>query len=186
MNNKESILNKINKLINKYNNISIDEKIKLLHVKAVDTNNLYICLYDFDKVGLFRKVNYKGNLFCQYNYNYIDVYCGVDTDNVAIYVSRTLSPIEKWYKKKEKIQIYGEEYNATCKIDSAINICAFKLMMYHDGIIDDSNCNIILSSEILGIIDYANRYYKIEEKQSKKQKILEIKREIKEIGVKGN
>ena len=172
MDNKESILNKINKLINKYNNISIDEKIKLLHGKIVDTNNLYICLYDFDKVGLFKKVNYRGNLFCQYNYNYIDIYCGVDTENVAIYISRTLSSIEKWYRKKETIQIYGEEYSATCKIDSAINICAFKLMMYHEGIINDSNINLILSSEIPEMLKYAYEYFNIEEK---KQKCLNIK-----------
>ena len=163
MDNKESILNKINKLIDKYNNISENDKLKIVNDKLIDAENLYICLYDDDKVGLFKKKNYRNEIVP--NYNYLDIYCGVDTNNVAIYISRTLSSIEKWYRKKETIQIYGEEYSATCKIDSAINICAFKLMMYHEGIISDSNINMIFSSEIPEIINYAYSYFNVSGKQ---------------------
>ena len=162
MDSKERILIKINKLIEKYNSIS-DDKMSLVQDKVLDTENLYICLYDEDKVGLFKKNNYRNEIVP--NYNYLDIYCGVDTNNVAIYISRTLSSIEKWYRKKETIQIYGEEYSATCKINSAYNLESFKLMMYHEGIISDSNINMIFPSEISEMINYAYSYFNVSGKQ---------------------
>lgn len=151
MNNKESILNKINKLIDKYNNISENDKVKIVSDEVIDTENLYICLYDENRIGLFKKENY----------NYVDIYIGVDTDNVAVYVSKILTSYEKWYNNGEKIQIDGREYSATCRINSAFNLEGFKLMMYHEGLINDSNIRLIFSSEISEMLKYAYEYFNI-------------------------
>ena len=165
MNNKESILNKINKLVDKYNGVSKDDKIKIMSDKVIDTENLYICLFDDDKVGLFKKKNYRNKIVS--NYNYLDIYCGVDNHNVAIYINSMLSRREKWYNSGEKIQVDGKDYFATCKINSAYNLDSFKLMMYHEGIINDSNINLIFSSEIPEMLKYAYEYFNIEEKNQK-------------------
>lgn len=162
MDSKERILIKINKLIEKYNSIS-DDKMSLVQDKVLDTENLYICLYDEDKVGLFKKNNYRNEIVP--NYNYLDIYCGVDTNNVAIYLSTILTSREKWYNNGEKIQVSGEDYFATCKINSAYNLESFKLMMYHEGIISDSNINMIFSSEIPEMINYAYSYFNVSGKQ---------------------
>ena len=140
MDNKESILNKINKLIDKYNNISENDKLKIVNDKLIDAENLYICLYDEDQVGLFK-------------------------NNVAIYLSTILTSREKWYNNGEKIQVDGKDYFATCKINSAYNLESFKLMMYHEGIINDSNINMIFSSEIPEMINYAYSYFNVSGKQ---------------------
>ena len=155
MDSKERILIKINKLIEKYNSIS-DDKMSLVQDKVLDTENLYICLYDEDKAGLFKKKNYRNEIVP--NYNYLDIYCGVDTNNVAIYLSTILTSREKWYNNGEKIQVDGEDYFATCKINSA-------LMMYHEGIISDSNINMIFPSEISEMINYAYSYFNVSGKQ---------------------
>lgn len=162
MDSKERILIKINKLIEKYNSIS-DDKMSLVQDKVLDTRNLYICLYDDDKVGLFKKKNYRNEIVP--NYNYLDIYCGVDTNNVAIYLSKILTSCEKWYNNGEKIQVDGKDYFATCKINSAYNLESFKLLMYHEGIISDSNINMIFSSEIPEIINYAYSYFNVSGKQ---------------------
>ena len=162
MDSKERILIKINKLIEKYNSIS-DDKMSLVQDKVLDTRNLYICLYDEDKVGLFKKNNYRNEIVP--NYNYLDIYCGVDNHNVAIYINSMLSRREKWYNSGEKIQVDGKDYFATCKINSAYNLESFKLMMYHEGIISDSNINMIFSSEIPEIINYAYSYFNVGGKQ---------------------
>jgi len=162
MDSKERILIKINKLIEKYNSIS-DDKMSLVQDKVLDTENLYICLYDEDKVGLFKKNNYRNEIVP--NYNYLDIYCGVDTNNVAIYLSTILTSREKWYNNGEKIQVSGEDYFATCKINSAYNLESFKLMMYHEGIISDSNINMIFPSEISEMINYAYSYFNVSGKQ---------------------
>ena len=171
MDNKESILNKINILVDKYNNASGNDKIKIVSDKVIDTENLYICLYDDDKVGLFKKTNYRNEIVP--NYNYLDIYCGVDTNNVAIYLSTILTSREKWCNNGEKIQVDGKDYFATCKINSAYNLESFKLMMYHEGIINDSNINMILSSEISKLIDSAYYYFNVswEQKALKERKI---------------
>ena len=171
MDNKESILNKINILVDKYNNASENDKIKIVSDKVIDTENLYICLYDDDKVGLFKKNNYRNENVP--NYNYLDIYCGVDTNNVAIYLSTILTSREKWCNNGEKIQVDGKDYFATCKINSAYNLESFKLMMYHEGIINDSNINIILSSEMPEMINYAYSYFNVsrEQKALKERKI---------------
>ena len=171
MDNKESILNKINILVDKYNKVSEDDKIKIVSDKVIDTENLYICLYDDDKVGLFKKTNYRNEIVP--NYNYLDIYCGVDTNNVAIYLSTILTSREKWCNNGEKIQVDGKDYFATCKINSAYNLESFKLMMYHEGIIDDSNINMILSSEMPEMINYAYSYFNVsrEQKALKERKI---------------
>lgn len=163
MTNKENLLNKINKLIDKYNNISENDKIKIVSDKVIDTENLYICLYDDDKVGLFKKKNYRNKIVS--NYNYLDIYCGVDNHNVAIYINSMLSRREKWYNSGEKIQVDGKDYFATCKINSAYNLDSFKLMMYHEGIISDSNINMIFPSEISEMINYAYSYFNVSGKQ---------------------
>ena len=163
MDNKESILNKINTLVDKYNNASENDKIKIVSDKVIDTENLYICLYDDDKVGLFKKTNYRNEIVP--NYNYLDIYCGVDTNNVAIYLSTILTSREKWCNNGEKIQVDGKDYFATCKINSAYNLESFKLMMYHEGIINDSNINMIFSSEIPEMINYAYSYFNVSGKQ---------------------
>lgn len=162
MDSKERILIKINKLIEKYNSIS-DDKMSLVQDKVLDTENLYICLYDEDKAGLFKKKNYRNEIVP--NYNYLDIYCGVDTNNVAIYLSTILTSREKWYNNGEKIQVDGKDYFATCKINSAYNLESFKLMMYHEGIISDSNINMIFSSEIPEMINYAYSYFNVSGKQ---------------------
>ena len=162
MDSKERILIKINKLIEKYNSIS-DDKMSLVQDKVLDTENLYICLCDEDKVGLFKKTNYRNEIVP--NYNYLDIYCGVDTNNVAIYLSTILTSREKWYNNGEKIQVSGEDYFATCKINSAYNLESFKLMMYHEGIISDSNINMIFPSEISEMINYAYSYFNVSGKQ---------------------
>lgn len=162
MDSKERILIKINKLIEKYNSIS-DDKMSLVQDKVLDTENLYICLYDEDKVGLFKKNNYRNEIVP--NYNYLDIYCGVDTNNVAIYLSTILTSREKWYNNGEKIQVSGEDYFAICKINSAYNLESFKLMMYHEGIISDSNINMIFPSEISEMINYAYSYFNVSGKQ---------------------
>ena len=164
MDNKESILNKINTLVDKYNNASENDKIKIVSDKVIDTENLYICLYDDDKVGLFKKKNYRNEIVP--NYNYLDIYCGVDTNNVAIYLSTILTSREKWYNNGEKIQVDGKDYFATCKINSAYNLESFKLMMYHEGIINDSNINMILSSEMPEMINYAYSYFNVSREQN--------------------
>ena len=171
MDNKESILNKINILVDKYNNASGNDKIKIVSDKVIDTENLYICLYDDDKVGLFKKTNYRNEIVP--NYNYLDIYCGVDTNNVAIYLSTILTSREKWCNNGEKIQVDGKDYFATCKINSAYNLESFKLMMYHEGIINDSNINMILSSEMPEMINYAYSYFNVsrEQKALKERKI---------------
>lgn len=163
MDNKESILNEINILVDKYNNASENDKIKIVSDKVIDTENLYICLYDDDKVGLFKKTNYRNEIVP--NYNYLDIYCGVDTNNVAIYLSTILTSREKWCNNGEKIQVDGKDYFATCKINSAYNLESFKLMMYHEGIINDSNINMILSSEMPEMINYAYSYFNVSRKQ---------------------
>jgi len=170
MDNKESILNKINILVDKYNNASGNDKIKIVSDKVIDTENLYICLYDDDKVGLFKKTNYRNEIVP--NYNYLDIYCGVDTNNVAIYLSTILTSREKWCNNGEKIQVDGKDYFATCKINSAYNLESFKLMMYHEGIINDSNINMILSSEMPEMINYAYSYFNV----SREQKALKERR----------
>ena len=170
MDNKESILNEIKTLVDKYNNASENDKIKIVSDKVIDTENLYICLYDDDKVGLFKKKNYRNEIVP--NYNYLDIYCGVDTNNVAIYLSTILTSREKWCNNGEKIQVDGKDYFATCKINSAYNLESFKLMMYHEGIINDSNINMILSSEMPEMINYAYSYFNV----SREQKALKERR----------
>ena len=170
MDNKESILNEINTLVDKYNNASENDKIKIVSDKVIDTENLYICLYDDDKVGLFKKTNYRNEIVP--NCNYLDIYCGVDTNNVAIYLSTILTSREKWCNNGEKIQVDGKDYFATCKINSAYNLESFKLMMYHEGIINDSNINMILSSEMPEMINYAYSYFNV----SREQKALKERR----------
>lgn len=71
MDNMKSILNEIKTLVDKYNNASENDKIKIVSDEVIDTKSLYICLYDDDKVGLFKKQNYR-NEFVP-NSNYLDI-----------------------------------------------------------------------------------------------------------------
>lgn len=167
MKSKESILNKINTLIDKYNVIT-EDKIVLVRDRIFDTKDLYVCLYDDNQVGLFRKKRYCKKFEYGY-YNDLDVYYGIDTDNITAHINHLYNkPWDWWYKKGEKISEYNEYISATCTINKEYHLENIRLMMYNECKLDNYHVGVIKTKEMPNILKYA--YNKYIEKD--KQKVL--------------
>lgn len=167
MKNKESILNKINKLIDKYNSIS-DNKIGLVQNELINTKDLCVCVYDDNQVGLFRKKGYYKKFEYGY-YNDFDVYYGIDTDNITAHINHFINkPWDWWYKKGERMSAYNKHISATCTINKEYHLENIRLEMYNEGKLDNYQVGVITSKEIPEILNYV--YSKNNKKN--KQKVL--------------
>ena len=163
MNNKESILNKINKLVDKYNGVSKDNTISIVHDNVLKTKDLYVCLYDDDKVGLFRKKNYNNKNSLHYSDS--DIYFGIDTDNVTGHLNHFLGiKMDCWYKSGEEMYCYKKSFFATCEINQCIHLENIRLDMYNDKIISDYQVDVVETNKIPEILKYAYNYFNLKGK----------------------
>lgn len=163
MDSKERILIKINKLIEKYNSIS-DDKMSLVQDKVLDTRNLYLCLYDDDKVDIFEKETYFSKV--SNYYTEIDVYYGIGTDNTMVHLNYMLKKSrDKWYEKGQKMLLNGEYYSTTCKVNMVYSLENIRQYLYQINKLDTYEFGQIRISEIPEMINYAYSYFNVSGKQ---------------------
>lgn len=136
--------------------------------KEIQANKLFICVYDKDKIGLFKQesyTQYKWNIYTGEKCNmrsYI-IYQGVDSDHTGIFING---------KSRENgysiVLSNASTYASTCQINEVMSYNDLRFQMYTNSDINDIDIDFKYtnSKEIAKVLIFA---HKLLDKENLKQ-----------------
>lgn len=127
--------------------------------KQRDIHNVYVCKYDGDFIGLFKKVQ---------NPRGFNIWLGLDSDYIGVTYF--------YYNKEENINlgdectVNGKSVISNCIINDSASIDEWRFRMYREGIIDEYSFGKATSSEMLKVMCYAADHYNISNNKNQNRK----------------
>lgn len=132
--------------------------------KAFDTKNLFVCVYDDNRVDIFEVKRLKNGTHIDY-----DAYIGLFSDKVSVeIVSKYSFSSHIWQNKG--FRAYG--HTVTCNMTRAVGFEEFRLGLNFSGKIGKFELGKTTTSEMLEVLKLAPEYFGLTQVQDKtKQKI---------------
>ncbi len=149
-----------------YNELFPDAKIMLVHgpgiEKKEDVSSLYICTYDDNKVGLFKRINYNSNYYFILG-NYYDagsIYVGYNSDYIGIKETHyNDQQCDSWRKVGKRVDLDNGSYVANCNMKSAESFDDMRLKMAMAEELDTYEIGKASQREIIDVLKFAQRFY---------------------------
>ena len=127
-----------------------------------DTRDIYVCVYDENEIGLFKKISYNTKPFKSvmgYKFKSGNIYVGIDTDHIGI--SKTHEDefnYDKWEPIGTYVKCNKNKYISDCEIEKAINLDTIRLYMYSNEKLKDYIPGKATSKELIDVLIYSYEY----------------------------
>ena len=172
----ESIENrrKIIELALTHNGCYPDDQIDICSLdKTEDVNDIYICVYNDNQVGLFKKVNFTTAIseckhfsygrghYSTFHYTAESIYIGYNSNYTGIKVlHKENHNLNMWAKEGYATTWDKKVYLANCNMYDEMSFDDMRLLMYEDGnLTSPYEVGKATKNEILQTLLYAKRYY---------------------------
>ncbi|MBQ7104925.1 MAG: hypothetical protein IJN90_03635 [Bacilli bacterium] len=171
----ENLLNKIKDLIEAYNNLPDAKKMVLVpeeYAKSMnikideekkDISDMYICLYNNGKVGLFKELRFSSGIetiMGHNSWNAGSLFIGVNSNLVGLRIThQNFSSDAYWEKEGYQETVDKKRYVCNCNMQDAITFDDVRLMMYEDKEISSYELGKASNSEMIQVLKYAKKYY---------------------------
>lgn len=169
------LLKNIRKAVEVYNSFEQEEKIEIVsrkknENKEVDVSNIFVCVYNDEHVGLFRKINYNEKTDRAY-YNAGSIYVGVDSDYIGMKETHCNSHCTTvWKKAGAKVKVDDHVYLCNCNMENGMSFDDMRLKMFEEGLIDSYKIGKSSSEEMIEVLCYARSHYHLDTKGTAKGK----------------
>lgn len=164
-------------------NSIVSEAEKLMGVKStpkketikedemVDVRNTFVCVYNGNHVGLFKKTNYSTKNGDPRYYRAGSVYEGINSNYIGLKETCDFGvTCNRWRQIGERVIMNGIEYEANCKMNDGMSFDDMRLIMYKDGKIGSYTLGKASSEDMIDVLSYASEYYNLNP-ESKQQLI---------------
>lgn len=173
----KELLKSIEDSIKIYNNANPESKLILNKEKELkDVDNVFVCLYNDNKVGLFKKYTWRQRSDACQNENDLkidegDIYIGIDSNYIG--VQRTIYAgleFARWKNNGFKVNYDGIAYIANCNMENSMSFDDMRHIMYNDKKIGKFQYGKATSNEMFDVLSYASSYYNSSKYQKNKNK----------------
>ena len=127
-------------------------------------NDLFVCKYDDDKIGLFKKYNYKIDKKREFGFTYYDaleIYVGLDNDKVGVKVTHDFDIFTNfWADNGYEIHLPNNYIITNCQIKKSKSITDIRIIMYLQGLITNINSGVLTEEELSETIDFTKDFYR--------------------------
>lgn len=168
MQKKDALLEEIQELINIYNK-NTKEPI-CITTKNNDISNLYIGLYDYNKIGLFKALKWSSNIYRKTPYStpIYDagvIYIGVNSDKISIQdLHKNNINFVCFRPIGSQIEVDKNNYICNCKMQRIINFDELRLIFYNNNQIQKYIPGLASNEEILEVLKLSNNYFNLNQK----------------------
>ena len=155
-------MNKINQAVDKYNEVSPNDKVKLIRQKQIDVSNLFVCTYNDGCVGLFERKNWIILGFLLDTKYLGEVYVGFDSDYVGIKTTVEKGYfVNKWMRPGVEVRSYSDEkyYVSNCYMNYSIRFDDVRKVMYSEGVIGRYEFGKATNDEIIDVLTYVHQHF---------------------------
>ena len=174
-------------LISYYNATNPEEPLILIDPsELIDTNNLYICLYNDNEIGLFIKEQLKSEekrkeyrsgystlSFPEYKYYYYaaDIYVGYDDISIIgiNVLHREENTVNEWSESGYETSYSVKHYKSTCHINDYISYNKIREKMIQNGKLEFCLFSKTTQEEIEIVLEYAKEYFGLSTPKEKKR-----------------
>ncbi len=154
-----------------YNSISPKAKVTLKEDTRA-TNNMFVCTYDDDKVGLFRReeVCYYPFFWDNDVYDTNLVYFGIDSDYIGSKrIHEFRNACNRWNDVGYLVTDNEKSYITNCKMTNAVPFDLVRLIMYREGKLQSYQVGTATDRELIDVLSYASDHF-VKEKDKQKEK----------------
>ncbi len=153
----------IKKGIALYNELTPEKPIALKEVKK-NVKNIFICVYNDQSVGLFKKIEWRTKIWKNSNvgpeYNAGNIYVGIDSNYIGMKETHWHCFVKSvWQPAGIQIVVSGKRYVSNCHMSNGMSFDDMRLVMYTEGLLDPYERGYASDEEILEVLSYAYRYY---------------------------
>ena len=127
--------------------------------KPVDVSNIFVCVYNEDRVGLFRKSKgyYNGTDWLFDESAVASVYIGVNSNYIG---AKLVGSNEFWLGNGRFVHLSEDEgVHTNCVMSNGMSFDDARAKMYADGLISGYRLGVASESEFPAVIDYVSKYY---------------------------
>ena len=145
----------------------------VLQDQSRDVSNVFVCVYDSNHVGLFKKTDWqspsKYDFWGSLSYDAGSVYEGVDSDYIALKTTHEQTfDCNRWEVVGSGVKLSIGDYIANCSMSDGMSFDDMRLIMYNAGNIGPYQFGKATSEEMLEVLKYAYNYYGLEPKKLKR------------------
>lgn len=170
----KEMLQKIQEVIELYNSLNPQNKMALTpQVVRNDVRNIFICVYNGNHVGLFKKINWSiENFYYSSCYDAGCVYVGIDSNYIGIKKTHSYdTSVSCWEPIGTKLVLRHNTYVSNCVMQDSMSFDDMRLIMYKEGKIKPYEIGKADPDEMLEVLKYAFSYYQLDQDvQAKRSK----------------
>lgn len=148
------------------------EKMSINQIDLIDVSDLYVCQYNDNQVGLFKKLNYstpiKHNIFDGDTWDAGMIFIGYKSDYVGIKITHDRwHPKNDWEKPGYKITCDSTEYLVNCDMTNAVSFDDIRQIMYENDAIGPYSIGKATNKDLMDVLKYSRSYFNPNEKGPK-------------------
>ncbi len=169
----KAMLENLKEIAELYNGmVESQERVAIVPQQLKDVSNVVVCVYNNNRVGLFKKINWSSNLDGVLNHYYRAgiIYDGIDSHYTALRTTHEkYNSCDRWELIGERVDLTNDRtYIANCVVNDCMSFDDMRLIMYSTGTIGPYQIGKATSEEMLEVLKYAYSYYELETKKLKR------------------
>lgn len=156
-----------------------EEKLKNMPINGIsltDVEKLYICQYDDNQVGLFRKIDFSSNKQTTADFfNTMEswkagmIFLGYKSDCVGMKITHEKTKFCEYFPEKGYYEVIDEKrYVVNCNMHRALNFDNMRQIMYENGELEPFTNGVATNEDIAKVLKYSRTYFNQKTKQLKK------------------
>jgi len=171
------LLEKIQGLVEAYNNLPNAEQMSLVPKEYVDATNIPIstptinvskfrvCVFNDEQVGIFEVIDYSSDKSRGYSgydeWKAGTLYLGYNSGYRAIKEThKACFNVMNWLEEGDTTIVDQKRYLANCKIYAETSFDDVRLLMYEEGKIGQFKLGLATDKDIIDVLSFANQYFK--------------------------
>lgn len=171
----KSILKGLQKALELYNDLNPPKNLAITpQEEKKDVSDIFICVYNGKHVGLFKKINWNSDYYSRWSdcdYDAGSIYVGVDSNYVGMKQTHDRNiEVSCWKKVGARVDLEKGTYIANCNMQNGMSFDDMRLIMYSDEQIETYEIGKASSKEIIDVLEYASRYYQLNQGIQRKRK----------------
>ncbi len=169
----KAMLENLKEIAELYNGmVPAQEKVEVVPQQLNDVSNVFVCVYNGNSVGFFKKKNWHSDISSYRVGDYYDagsIYEGVDSDYIALKTTHEGYGIRnRWEEVGRDVTLSSGTYIANCSMSDGMSFDDMRLIMYSAGDSEPYQFGKATSAEMLEVLKYAYNYYGLESKKLKR------------------
>ncbi len=169
----KAMLENLKEIAELYNGmVEAQERVAVVPQQLKDVSNVVVCVYNNNRVGLFKKIDWSSDLdrVLDHHYSAGTIYDGIDSYYTALRTTHERSySCDRWELIGARVDlINNRRYVANCVVNDCMSFDDMRLIMYSTGTIGSYQIGKATSEEMLEVLKYAYSYYELESKKLKR------------------